>query len=132
LVVFGTGRKKGSMIFLTQLPFLIELFGDWQLIKNGKPDIHWGTRLIMILLVSIDYTQLSWGQIVVIPSQFVACLILYPFFDNFLNKLMGWDWRYLGNTKGWDMRLKKLHPQAVDALRIAFTVGFILGWYLLK
>lgn len=119
-------------LLLSQLPILIELIGDWQLIKNGRKDIPWGTRLIMMLIVSVDYTDISWQYVAVVPSRFVACWILYPFFDIFLNKIMGWKWSFMGTTKSWDNTLRRWSPYKLLVVRFMFFGLFIWLWILLK
>ena len=131
------------MIWLTLLPFLVEIFGDLWLIKEGKNDIHWGWRIPMFLLASIDYNALTWvwnepstwSYIVLHTDYFIYCLVLYTMFDPVLNVFRFKSfkkWNYLGQSKKWDRNLLRFNPRFLLILRfvaacfllyVAFKVG---------
>ena len=108
------------------LPFLFELIADWQLIKRGKRDLHWGWRPFMFLPTAIDYSVSTWSHVEFSTGALLLCVAPFFFFDIVLNKLLGKSWDYLNNTKFWDRNLLRLNPVFLLVLR--FTAAGLICW----
>lgn len=128
-------RKEGIMMWwrITKalIPFLVELFGDANLIRKGKKDLPAWFRVGMVSAgsVSIDiwylykttYMCVEWDQV-------ALCVAPYCFFDPLLNKLRGKSWTYKGQTKTWDLVLAKLNlnPYLEIVLRAILFVVLLI------
>ena len=108
-------------VLLSLIPWAIELVADALLIKRGKRDLSVGIRILMIALVSLDFS----GELVMIgPSfdikQIVLSVSWFAFFDPVLNLLRGLKVDYNGQTKWYDKMISKV-PFAVQIIcRILF------------
>lgn len=116
------------LIFLCLIPITIEIIGDLYLINKGKQDLTWGHRLVMFLLISIDYQNSTWANIILQSNYFLWCLSIYAFFDNALGIARFQDfkkWSHLGKTKKYDLFLRDFNPYFLLVLRVIAFV-FIL------
>ena len=118
-----------GLIIRSLTPFLIELFGDWMLIKNGNKDIHWGWRVIMIAASGIKIIEHGFMQIDL--HQIALSVSLFCFFDPALNVLrFGFKrWSYRGETKWWDKTLNRLNLNPLFELSLRF-ISFCLLLYI--
>jgi len=111
------------MIFL---PFLIELFGDWWLIRKGKKDIPLWVRVVLVALVSL----VSVGSLITFSlSKILLASAPFALFDPALSWLRGKrGLDYVGQTKWWDKFVGKFNPRFVLWVRIIlFVLTVTLG-----
>lgn len=106
---------------LAPLPFLIELIGDYLLIKADQKDIHFLWRVVLLVAL--------W-----LVADLGVCLLataLFCFFDPALNLLRGKKWYYQSTTNGklWDRVLAPLNHWAVLAGRVLLFVGIVVTYY---
>lgn len=113
---------------MSLIPFTIELFADYFLIKSGRKDLNWGIRIPLMVACSIVIWQLPAVELHV--GRLIACLIPYCFFDIVLNKLRGKNWDYLNNTKYWDRNLLRVNPYFLLVVRVVVALG--LGYLVLS
>ena len=113
--------------FITLLPFTIELVADLILINRGKKDLSATVRLVMFLLVSIDYSGSTWNDIHLQASYLLWALAPFCFFDIVLNHFRGKKWHYLSttNNKWWDETLVNLNPWFLLCLRVTAFLGIL-------
>lgn len=114
---------------ITQLAFCIELPADKYLIAEGKDDIHWEVRGV-IMMFSIATTSFfagyeTVGQLFTSASKdFALSLVPYCWFDILLNWWRGKRWYYQGdNGKWWDNAIKKLYANHPGFNRYFILVG---------
>ena len=110
----------GKILLLT--PFLIELFGDWWLIKHGRKDIPSWARVIMMAVAVIALS----GSFTEYLKASIIALLPYCFFDPALNLLRGLNILYQGKTKAYDRFLAKFDVGAVFLARIALFYALII------
>ena len=103
------------------LPFLIELFGDWWLIKHGRKDIPSWARAIMMAIAVI---ALSGSLTEYLKSSIIA-LLPYCFFDPTLNLLRCLMLLYEGKTKQYDKLLAQFDSAAILVGRVVLFVILI-------
>ena len=108
------------MQVILTLPFLIELFGDWWLIKHGRKDIPSWARAVMMAVAVI---VLSGSLTEYLKSSIIA-LLPYCFFDPTLNLLRGLNILYEGKTKAYDRFLARFDSEVIFILR--FALFFVL------
>jgi hypothetical protein len=119
------------LTFIVLLPFVVELVADLILINRGKKDLSATVRLVMFLLVSIDYSGSTWNDINLQTSYLLWALAPYCFFDNALS-IARWrsfsKWDKLGETKDYDKFLKslRLKPWVLLILRVISFIGILL------
>lgn len=103
-------------------PFIIELFGDYWLIKKGKRDISIWWRTIMVVV----FSALCLG----VPGDYlknvIVALMPYTFFDPCLNLLRGKKLTYSGKTKEYDLFLSMFPPWVVLVGRLVFVVVLLV------
>lgn len=120
------------LILLCLIPITVEIIGDLYFINKGKQDLHWGFRLAMLLLVSIDYQNSTLSNVILQSNYFLWCLSLYCFFDPALNLWRFRDfkkWKYIGETKPYDIFLSRFNPHFLLCLRvIAFVFILWVAW----
>lgn len=123
------------MIYLIPLPFLIELIGDWYLIKKGKKDIPLWVRIAMIAIVS-HTIRFEGGdlQVIILVKHALLATAPFAFFDNILAWMRGKrGLDYQGQSKWYDRVFiawltKKLTPKGVLIARgVLCLVLVILG-----
>jgi hypothetical protein len=113
------------------LPFIIELFGDYWLIKKGKRDL---SAISRVVLISIACWVVSYGfpGSPIIPIKYLIIAVLpYSVFDPCLNLLRGKKLLYSGKTKGYDLFLAMFPPWVVLVGRLVFVVVLLVIYNLL-
>jgi hypothetical protein len=111
------------------LPFILELFADYLLIRGKRKDLALWLRVILIGLCS---TETLW-TLTIPPSN--LCLAVAPFF--FFDNLLAWmrgkrGFDYEGKTKAYDKWLTRFNPYALMVLRF---IGFglsVAGYVVLR
>jgi hypothetical protein len=113
------------------LPFIIELFGDYWLIKKGKRDL---SAISRVVLISIVCWAVSYGfpGSTIIPIKYLIIAVLpYSVFDPCLNLLRGKKLLYSGKTKEYDLFLSMFPPWVVLVGRLVFVVVLLVIYNLL-
>jgi hypothetical protein len=118
------------LTFIVLLPFVVELVADLILINRGKKDLSATVRLVMFLLVSIDYSGSTWNDIHLQASYLLWALAPYMFFDPVLNifrfrSFKKWD--YKGQTKEYDKFINRFNPRFLMVLRVIAFLVIIWG-----
>jgi hypothetical protein len=116
------------LTFIVLLPFIVELVADLILINRGKKDLSATVRLVMFLLVSIDYSGSTWNDIHLQTSYLLWALAPYMFFDPVLNifrfrSFKKWD--YKGQTKEYDKFINRFNPRFLMVLRWIAFLGIL-------
>lgn len=115
------------MIYLIPLPFLIELIGDWYLIKKGKKDIPLWVRIAMIAIVS-HTIRFEGGelQVIILVKHALLATAPFAFFDNLLAWMRGKrGLDYEGKTKAWDKFLARFNPHFLLLIRGLVAAGLV-------
>jgi len=116
------------------LPFIIEFILDPILIHKGKKDIHWGLRIVMMIIVSCTGWNFNLNPLIFHFDLFVSCWIFYPLFDPALNLIRVRVFRHrisrnhLSKTKLWDRFIAglNLHPTILMIVRVLMVL--FIGW----
>jgi hypothetical protein len=111
------------------IPFTLELFADYFLIRGQRKDLALWLRVILIGLCS---TETLW-VLTIPPSN--LCLAVAPFF--FFDNLLAWmrakrGFDYEGKTKAYDKWVARFNPYALMVFRF---IGFglsVAGYVVLR
>ena len=113
------------MQVILTLPFLIELFGDWWLIKHGRKDIPTWFRAVMTAVFIAVAGMVGHASIIGYLKSSIIALLPYCFFDPALNLLRGLMLLYEGKTKKYDKILAKFDSGAILVGRVVLFVILI-------
>lgn len=112
------------MIYTKPIPFIVELIGDWWLIRKGKKDLPLWLRIFMIAGVGIESVSMS-SVALDVPDMAIA-VAPFAFFDNILSWMRGKrGLDYEGKTKGWDKFLARFNPRFLLFIRGLVFAGLV-------
>ncbi len=114
-----------------QIPILVELYFDWKLITEGRKDIPWWGRCLIIgafAIILCDGCR-DREDIQDLYKNIIAGVLPYSFFDPALNILRGKPIGYVGKTKMYDKFLREFNWRFVLFARLTFCLLLIVLYH---